>query len=402
MIRVFNFQCATTELEVKLEDSSTYFDYLQVEVNSPSNPSENVSEIPKIKTEEKNLKDGGNPFLDSKDQWAEDDSEPLATLKEIEAKNKMKKDEYKKQCCDSEEVSEKGDADKLEALKIPKVKKDASVAKIKIPKPPKIPKTKVAKSPKRDRVLKPQFIDCEVCGKSVQRRKFKLHMMVHNGEKPHLCDTCGKSFTWKFALVTHKRVHSGEKPYLCKHCGQSFRSSSRFTEHSTIHTGRRSYVCERCALAFRTSGRLKRHLRIHTGEKPYICSFCERGFSESYNLKQHRRLHTGEKPPHVCYLCTQAFIRKKMLVDHLRIRHGITQPTPEILLLGRQQQQLSTNVQQAQSEQDQAPEHVQHREVVNTLISCGDNEDNLISQSSAIELSFEEHKNYLKDITEYK
>ncbi|NWY22916.1 ZN544 protein, partial [Aphelocoma coerulescens] len=53
-----------------------------------------------------------------------------------------------------------------------------------------------------------------------QRLDPVVHEELHNGEKPHKCGECGKSFRWRCRLICHQRVHTGEKPYECGECGK--------------------------------------------------------------------------------------------------------------------------------------------------------------------------------------
>uniref|UniRef100_A0A3P9L9Y5 C2H2-type domain-containing protein n=1 Tax=Oryzias latipes TaxID=8090 RepID=A0A3P9L9Y5_ORYLA len=112
------------------------------------------------------------------------------------------------------------------------------------------------------------------------------------GQRPHVCDTCGKAFTLKH-LKMHQMVHTGERAYNCQYCSKSF----------TIH------------------GNLQRHLRIHTGEKPYMCQTCGKSFNQADTLKSHQRIHTGERP-FSCETCGKCFIQKSTLKTHQKTTHS--------------------------------------------------------------------------------
>ncbi|XP_052590770.1 zinc finger and BTB domain-containing protein 49 isoform X4 [Peromyscus californicus insignis] len=133
---------------------------------------------------------------------------------------------------------------------------------------------------------------CEICGKrfaasgDVQR-----HIIIHSGEKPHLCDTCGRGFSNFSNLKEHKKTHTADKVFTCDECGKSFNMQRKLVKHRVRHTGERPYSCPACGKCFGGSGDLRRHVRTHTGEKPYSCEICSKCFTRSAVLRRHKKMH---------------------------------------------------------------------------------------------------------------
>ncbi|EHH53559.1 Zinc finger protein 509 [Macaca fascicularis] len=150
---------------------------------------------------------------------------------------------------------------------------------------------------------------CEICGKrfaasgDVQR-----HIIIHSGEKPHLCDICGRGFSNFSNLKEHKKTHTADKVFTCDECGKSFNMQRKLVKHRIRHTGERPYSCSACGKCFGGSGDLRRHVRTHTGEKPYTCEICNKCFTRSAVLRRHKKMHckAGDESPDVLEELSQA------------------------------------------------------------------------------------------------
>ncbi|XP_036902854.1 histone-lysine N-methyltransferase PRDM9-like [Sturnira hondurensis] len=163
---------------------------------------------------------------------------------------------------------------------------------------------------------------CRECGKGfTQLSHLIAHQRTQSGEKPYVCRECGKGFAWKSVLITHQRTHSGEKPYVCRECGRGFTRKSYLIIHQRTHSGEKPYVCRECGRGFTRKSHLVAHQRTHSGEKPYVCRECGRGFSWKSVLIVHQRTHSGEKP-YVCRECGRGFTRKPYLIVHQRTHSG--------------------------------------------------------------------------------
>lgn len=42
----------------------------------------------------------------------------------------------------------------------------------------------------------------------MRRTNLRAHMAQHSNARPHICDTCGKSFAMRWDLTLHARLHT--------------------------------------------------------------------------------------------------------------------------------------------------------------------------------------------------
>ncbi|XP_077397715.1 zinc finger and BTB domain-containing protein 16-A [Festucalex cinctus] len=165
---------------------------------------------------------------------------------------------------------------------------------------------------------------CEFCGKHFQdSMRLRMHMLSHTAPAEALvCDQCGATFSSEEALDAHRLTHTGtDMAVFCLLCAKRFQTQKGLQQHMEVHAGMHSYICSHCERPFPSHTTLKRHLRSHSGDHPFECEFCGSCFRDDGTLRGHKRIHTGEKP-YECNSCGKRFSLKHQLETHYRVHTG--------------------------------------------------------------------------------
>ncbi|KAL3175265.1 hypothetical protein MRX96_010884 [Rhipicephalus microplus] len=129
---------------------------------------------------------------------------------------------------------------------------------------------------------------CNIGQRVSHVRKYHPRVLL----KSHVCDICGSAFRYQSGLAVHKLdKHTGRtegRLFECEYCGKVFGRSNVLAMHLRLHTGERPYLCQHCGMTFRNPTNLKYHtVNMHTKNYAVFCPICSRGFVVRRKLAKH-------------------------------------------------------------------------------------------------------------------
>lgn len=133
---------------------------------------------------------------------------------------------------------------------------------------------------------KPQKrFECEICGKKLLAKSYKMHMNQHLGQDLFECDICHRKFAAAFILRKHLRIHTNPRN-KCEICGKIMKLKTQMDEHMVSHGLEMKYVCD-CGSKFVSQRTLNAHKLTHIERDPLQCRYCSKMFDDLDALDVH-------------------------------------------------------------------------------------------------------------------
>ena len=111
-----------------------------------------------------------------------------------------------------------------------------------------------------------------------------------------LCNDCGESFGNSTKLKNHwNNIHKPKiRQFKCRFCDYCTYAKPQLVTHERTHTGEKPEICQWCGKGFAMVNTRIAHERLHTGEKPFKCKFCDSCFAQRTGLNVHMQTHHKE------------------------------------------------------------------------------------------------------------
>ena len=94
----------------------------------------------------------------------------------------------------------------------------------------------------------------------------------HAAQTPFRCSDCGRAFLQAFTLLDHLVAQARERPIRGPAGGSSPTENSTLVPHWNARPGEMPHVCNECGRAFSYPSKLRKHQKVHTGIKPFKCA----------------------------------------------------------------------------------------------------------------------------------